>query len=162
MLSIKAVYEEYNRDVFGYLYSLTHNSDLSEDLTSETFLSALKGLPEFRGDAQIKTWLFSIARHKWYEHIRRDKKEVTPEQLAGLYITGFGDIESYAESTELYNTLLTTLRAYGEREKDVVLMRTQGYSYNEIASKLGISESSARVIEFRTRKRLLDELSDII
>ncbi len=69
---LKKIYEEYKQDVFKYLVSLTHDVSLSEDLVSETFLSALKSLHKFKGQSTIKTWLFSIARNKWYEHLRKE------------------------------------------------------------------------------------------
>lgn len=77
MFVIKKLYEKYKQDVFGYLISLTHNPTLSEDLTSETFLSAIKSLPNFKGNSDIKTWLFSIARHKWYENLRKEKHDIS-------------------------------------------------------------------------------------
>lgn len=64
MLIIKKIYEEYKKDVFVYLVSLTNDTCLSEDLVSETFLSAIKSIHRFKGESSIKTWLFSIARNK--------------------------------------------------------------------------------------------------
>ncbi|MFQ7523725.1 MAG: RNA polymerase sigma factor [Terrisporobacter sp.] len=64
MLIIKKIYEEYKKDVFVYLMSLTNDACLSEDLVSETFLSAIKSIYRFKGESSIKTWLFSIARNK--------------------------------------------------------------------------------------------------
>ena len=64
MLIIKKIYEEYKKDVFVYLMSLTNDTCLSEDLVSETFLSAIKSIYRFKGESSIKTWLFSIARNK--------------------------------------------------------------------------------------------------
>lgn len=87
MLTIKDIYEKYKQDVFRYLISLTHNPTLSEDLVSETFLSAIKSLPRFKGDSDIKTWLFSIARYKWYEYLRKNKEEIAFDDLASKYIT---------------------------------------------------------------------------
>ena len=74
---LKKIYEEYKQDVFKYLVSLTHDVSLSEDLVSETFLSALKSLHKFKGQSTIKTWLFSIARNKWYEHLRKEKPTIS-------------------------------------------------------------------------------------
>ncbi|MEG1651612.1 MAG: RNA polymerase sigma factor, partial [Oscillospiraceae bacterium] len=66
-ISIRSLYEKYKRDVYTYLFGLTHNQADAEDLTSEVFVSAIKSLPNFQGKSEIKTWLFSIARYKWYE-----------------------------------------------------------------------------------------------
>ncbi|MEG1801274.1 MAG: RNA polymerase sigma factor, partial [Oscillospiraceae bacterium] len=73
--TIKSLYDNYKQDVYVYLISLTHNQEMAEDLTSEVFVGAIKALPNFQGKSEIKTWLFAIARHKWYEAIRREKKD---------------------------------------------------------------------------------------
>lgn len=54
MLIIKKIYEEYKHDVFIYLVSLTKDASLSEDLVSETFLSAIKSLHRFHNEEQDK------------------------------------------------------------------------------------------------------------
>lgn len=45
-----------------------------------------------------------------------------------------------------------------ERERQILLYRMNGYSYAQIAQKLGIAENTARVIEFRMKRWLLEEL----
>lgn len=72
--TIKNVYDKYKQDIYVYLIGLTHNQALAEDLTSEVFVAAIKSLPNFKGKSELKTWLFAIARHKWYETLRPEKK----------------------------------------------------------------------------------------
>lgn len=108
---LEELFRTYHNDVYRYLYSLSHDASLSEDLASEVFLKVVKSIGSFRGEADIKTWLFSIARHEWYEQ-------------------------------------------EPERTRNIVLMRLDGYSFYEIGTKFGISESSARVIDFRTKEKL--------
>ncbi len=158
MLVIKRLYEEYKHEVYAYLLSLTHDSLLSEDLLSDTFVSAIVSLPRFQGDAHIKTWLFSIARHKWYEHLRREKPTVSLTDLAERYLTDGAEVENTAINRDMARHLLALLDELPARTKDIVLMRIEGYSFLEIAKKHGISESSARVIEHRARKRVRDVL----
>ena len=86
----------YKQDVFYYLLSLTHNSSLSEDLTSETFLGALKAFPSFKNQSSIKTWLFAIARNKWLDHLKKDRHESSFEQLACIYLAEGADVEEKA------------------------------------------------------------------
>lgn len=47
------------KDVYHYLYSLSRDASLSEDLAQEVFLEAIKSITAFRGEANIKIWLFS-------------------------------------------------------------------------------------------------------
>lgn len=158
MLTIKNIYEQYKQDVFIYLVSLTRNPTLSEDLVSETFLSAIKSLPSFRGDSDIKTWLFSIARHKWYEYLRKKKDEVSFDFLAQNYIEDKNNLESKVIESETSHKILYLLQNEPTRTKDIVLMRIEGYSFYEIAKKHKISDSSARVIDFRTKKKIREIL----
>lgn len=158
MLTLKAIYEQYQKDVYRYVYSLTHDSSVSEDLTSETFLAALRALAGFKGESDIKTWLFSIARYKWYEYLRKNRKDVSFEALTDGYISSDSDFEGGAYRKQLLSRVSELLKQEGERTADIVTMRINGYSYHEIAQKQNISENSARVIDFRTKKKLKQQL----
>ena len=153
MFVIKKLYEKYKQDVFGYLISLTHNPTLSEDLTSETFLSAIKSLPNFKGNSDIKTWLFSIARYKWYEHLRKEKHDIDLNDLTQLYIASTNDFESEMVCKEISDRILFLLEKESERVRNILKMRIEGYSFYEIAQKYDISENTARVIDFRAKRR---------
>ena len=156
MFVIAELYEKYKLDVFIYLNSLTYNASLSEDLVSETFLSAITSLPSFKGDSDIKTWLFSIARYKWYEYLRKEKSTTPIELFIESYASGEASPESRVIEKELANQIKEILAKEDERTSNIVMMRVEGYSFYEIANKFHISEGSARVIDFRTRKKIRD------
>ena len=156
---LKKIYEEYKQDVFLYLVSLTHDTSLSEDLVSETFIGTIKSLHKFKGESTIKTWLFSIARNKWYEYLRKEKPTVSLDDLAYNYLLSDYDLEDLLIKKELSNKILTLLKSESPRTEDIILMRIKGYSYFEIGKKHNISESSARVIDYRTKKKIKDILA---
>lgn len=156
---INKLYKSYQQEIYYYLYGLTKNQVLSEDLTSETFASAIKSLPNFRGDSNIKTWLFSIARHKWYEYIRREKSEKLINERLEFYIIEKQPIDiNDFDNKEIVERILQLLEQEGSRQKEIVMLRIEGYSFYEIGEKIGISENSARVIDFRTRKKVRETL----
>src|ERR687885_615754 len=66
-----ALFERYAGRVLAFARQLTGSSSEAEDLTQEVFLAALRGLPEFRGDSGLLTWLFSIAVRRWRDQQRR-------------------------------------------------------------------------------------------
>ncbi|MGL4819581.1 MAG: RNA polymerase sigma factor [Bacilli bacterium] len=156
MFQIETLYHEYKLDVYRYLMSLTHHPTLSEDLMSETFLRALKGIASFRGEADVRTWLFSIARRTWYEHLRKQKKEVSLDELTNIYLSE--SLETHVFHQTLAERVMVLLEEVDERAKAIVLQRINGYSYYEIATVHGISEGSARIIDFRTKKRVKEQL----
>lgn len=158
-IMLKKIYEEYKQDVYAYLISLTHDASLSEDLLSETFLGALKSIHRFKGESSIKTWLFSIARNKWYEHLRKEKEIISIDELTYNYIISEDNLEMISINKELSSKILTILENEPSRTKDIVLMRIEGYSYLEISEKHNISESSARVVDYRAKKKIKEILA---
>lgn len=152
---IKQLYIEYQQDIFNYLLSLTHNTATAEDMTSETFLRALQGIWNFRGESSVKTWLFGIARNVWLQSLRRGRETACEEFLAGYFEY---DAETFIQNRNLAERIHQLLQEKDGRTQQIVLMRIDGYSYREISRKRGISENSARVIDFRTKKWLKEQL----
>ena len=68
---LEELYRRYRMDLYRYLCFLTHDPVQAEDLLSETFVRVIKRLPTFRGECEVKTWLFGIARNIWLESLRR-------------------------------------------------------------------------------------------
>lgn len=156
MFLIETLYEKYKQDVFIYLNSITHDRSLSEDLVSETFLSAIKSLPGFKGNSDIKTWLFSIARYKWYEYLRKEKSITPMDLFMKSYISEEVSPENLVIQKEFLKRITELLAKEDDRTSKIVMMRVEGYSFYEIANTFNISEGSARVIDFRARRKLRD------
>lgn len=152
MLKIEDLYYKYKDDIFKYLVSLTKDIQLSEDLLSDTFLSAIKSLYTFKNKSDIKTWLFSIARHKWYEYLRKRHNHVCLDILSEIYISE--SPEEILFNKYIAEKILKLLEKEPDKNRDILLMRIKGYSFYEISQKYNISENSARVIDFRTKKRI--------
>ena len=160
---LEKLFRTYYKDIYRYLYSLTHDASLSEDLASDVFLEVVKSIATFRGAADMKTWMFSIARHKWIDYLRKKNRRVEIEVLSELVgeeqDTGNGQKnsggpeEQYLEK-ELLERIHTLLDEEPERTRNIVNLRLEGYSFYEIAQKENISESSARVIYFRAKEKL--------
>ena len=151
---LEELFRTYHNDVYRYLYSLSHDASLSEDLASEVFLKVVKSIGTFRGESDIKTWLFSIARHEWYDYLRKKNRQIRTEALTEFYESMDLGPEAKYHSQEVIDRIYHLLEQEPERTRNIVLMRLDGYSFYEIGQKYGISESSARVIDFRTKEKL--------
>ena len=158
MDSIELLYETYRLDVFRYLVGLTRDPDLAEDLLSDTFVTALTALDGFRGEGSVKSWLLTIARNKWRDHLRK-RSPVSDVDLTEIYIADPSPgPEKRAMDKETARRAMELLELEEPRTRTVVKMRIEGYSYFEIGQKLNIREGSARVIDFRARNRLRERL----
>ena len=158
MDSVEYLYETYRSDIYRYLLGLTRDPDLAEDLLSDTFCTAIMALEGLRDSDSVKSWLLTIARNKWLDHLRK-RRPICDVDLTELYIadTAPGP-EQRAIQKEAARRLQTLLKQEDPRTQTVVRMRIDGYSFFEIAQKLGIREGSARVIDFRARKKLREQL----
>jgi len=155
---LEKLFATYHKDVYNYLYSLCRDASLSEDLASEVFLDVVKSIGSFRGDADIKTWLFSIARHEWFNYLKKKKRQVETDVLSEFLESTKEEPDDFYIACELKKRIEELLNKEPERTRAIVLMRLDGYSYYEIGKKHGISESSARVIDFRAKTKIREAL----
>lgn len=163
MTALERLYSDYSKDVYRYLSSLCRSTELAEDLTSEVFLEVVKSLAGFRGESDVKTWLFSIARHRWYKYLKKKKRTIVAEELESIIEEKPPDYRSAEDKyldSELVRRVYELINAERETPKNVALMRIEGYSFYEIGNALGISESSARVMFFRIKEKLRAALKE--
>ena len=162
MKEIETLYSEYKDDVFRYLYALTHNASFSEDLMQDTFVEAILSIHRFRGDSTVKTWLFSIARKLWLQEMRKKKPHAHVDDLMTIpMLTDFVETMVDAQMEQaIIARVHTLLSEKDDVTKEVMRKRFAGCSYAEIGQALRISESSARVIFFRTKNYLKTALKE--
>lgn len=155
---LERLFQTHYQDVYRYLYSLTRDAALAEDLASETFLEAVTALTGFRGQSDVRTWLFTIARRRWAAHLKKQKRSPAVETLSLLLESPLPGPEEQALAAELTGRVSALLESEPPRTRRVVELRLAGLSFYEIGRKTGLSENSARVIFFRARQRLKDTL----
>ena len=158
MTDIEALYKAYSDDIYKHLFWLTHNPDLSEDLLQETFLQAIGSLRSFKGESSVKTWLFSIARHLWIGHLRKNKLITADGDVSGIVIAA--DYDNALQNKETIERIFALMAEKDEKTRAIFFMRTNGYSYHEIAERVCVNENSARVIDFRTKKWIKETLTE--
>ncbi|MEO4051854.1 RNA polymerase sigma factor [Solibacillus sp. CAU 1738] len=73
MFSLDRDYAQYHEQVYAFIYYLTFDKSLAEDLMQETFIRAYDARTSFRGQATMLTWLRKIARNLTYDYYKRQK-----------------------------------------------------------------------------------------
>lgn len=152
MAGVTELYEKYKQDVLNYLYFLTKDALLSQELLQETFLKATVGIITFRCQCSVKTWLFSIARNCYIDAVRKKtpQLEFDEELLLGAAVIS----DSFVNEIENMDIIERLFESLDEKLKTIVIKRSCGYSFKEIAHDVNISESSARVLYHRAVKKL--------
>ena len=152
---VKEVYEENVKAVYKYLFCLTHNADLAEELTQETFCQAIKGLSQFRGECKISVWLCQIAKRLWYRELNRQRAESVPISEVEEKVSSFGSIENeYLLNVEKVEAF-RMLHKLDEVTREVMYLRLTGeLSFAEIGDIMEKTENWARVTFYRTKEKL--------
>lgn len=153
MQNMDEIYEECFETVYKYLFCLTHNSDISEELTQETFYRAVKKINTYNGKCKISVWLCQIAKHLWYNQCRKNKRIVDtdetfdiedPQNLEEQFIAGEEKVLLYKKMQNL-----------DEKTREVMYLRITGeLSFKEIGEILGKTENWARVTFYRGKSKL--------
>lgn len=149
------IYEENAAAVYKYLFCLTHDSDISEELTQETFYQAIKGIKKFRGECKISVWLCQIAKRLWYKELEKRKKmELSIDDITEEIISQ-DDIDDYWRNVEKVE-LFRQLHQFDPVTKEVMYLRLTGeLSFSEIGDILGRTENWARVTFYRGKQKLV-------
>lgn len=150
---VEEVYEENVKAVYKYLFCLTHNADLAEELTQETFYQAVRSIERFDGSCKLSVWLCQIAKHLWYQYLRKhQQKPVSLETAPESY---FPSAEEGLLAQEERLALLRQIHQLPEPQREVVYLRAFGnLSFREIGDVLGKTETWARVTFYRTKEKL--------
>ena len=151
------LFERYSPAVFGYLHRMSDDRHLAEDLTSETFYRAMRGIDGFRGDSSVKTWLLRIARNLYLNRKRGSDRASSLEDLEARGIEPLveDDPESRLIRDEEDEAVRKALRSLPEDDRSILLLCAEDeLPCREIADVLGISLTAAKVRLFRARRRL--------
>lgn len=152
MDAFETLYQKYKSDVYYYLLSLTKNPALAEDLVSETFLLAYRSLHKLQKDSNFKAWILRIARNQFISYCRSKKITVPYEDYMDVLHT------SNTDTQKTLSYIKTLVSSKDERTQRLFQLRLDGYSYAEICEQLQVSESSCRVMEFRLKKWIKEEI----
>ena len=151
-LTLEAIYKLYVDDVYRYVYSLSKNKLLAEDIVQETFYRAYF-YTEVLTDEKVKPWLFKVAYHTFIDEMRKAKKLTysTEVELLKTARSAEADYE-VKEQIEVWMKVLDTLPFI---QKNIVILRDYyQFSYEEIAQTLGLTLSNVKVTLFRARKTI--------
>jgi len=166
---------ERSSDVYALLYRLTTDAEEARDLTQETFLRAYQSIDRFRGEADLKTWIYRIAvnqarnRWLWWRRRRRDAtvsldangERGEPPLAASLRHEDAADPEeetlAHEREDRLREALLSLRCAYREA---VILRDVEGLSYEEVAATLQINIGTVKSRIARGRLELRRKLEE--
>jgi RNA polymerase sigma-70 factor (ECF subfamily) len=166
--------EKYRRSMISFMYRMTHNQAVAEELAQEVFLRVYRSRQSYAASAKFTTWLYRIATNLAVNHAR-DTKHERPENVVNIdepdtdtgLTVDVADSGLNAEQSILRRERLAAIRrqvdALPERQRMAVIMhKYQNMDYKQIAEVLKLSESATKSLLFRAYETLRETLKQFI
>lgn len=152
---LNTLFRTYHQPLVRFLVRQTGDSDWAEEIAQETFVRALKQ----DSIASERSWIFAVAMNLVRDEARKDARRrkrlelMTEEARADAIVDPGPTTMERDEERALARQAVDALAA---RDRDALLMREEGLSYEEIASALDLSVGSVGTTLSRARRRLME------
>ncbi len=153
------LYRRHVDRVYRSLVGRLGDADLAQDLTAQTFLAALEGLRDYRGEGAFAAWLLRIARNKAMDHFRRTRRTVPLEAVADMADPAPSPDDVAARRLDLAQVAHAFHTLTVERAEAVGLRVFGGLSMAEVGRVMGKSEAAVKMLVQRGLRDLQTQLA---
>jgi len=165
-LEFEAVYRENVRPVTAFFARRCRDPQHVADLTSQTFVEAIKSANTFQGRGSATAWLIAIARRVYANHLADQASGIDLiDQLGGRLVLEHDEVEDLAARIDAQRDgkeLLERAARLSSLEREAIeLVDLMGLTPTDAARVLDVSPNALRVRLFRAHKRLRKELGDV-
>ena len=162
-----ALVDEHQRYVYNLAFRIVKDENEALDLTQETFVRAWTALPNFKGQSQLRTWLYRITTNLCYNrlpNLRRSLNDLGDDVMENIPETdsNFNNPAHEFESNETRSYLHKAIDKLDENYRLLLTMRYQNeLSYDEIASTLNLPLGTVKTGIFRAKAQLRNALATL-
>ena len=153
------IYRLYAGDVYRYILSLCRNEHLAQDLLQDVMLKAVTGFDKFRGDSSVKTWLFSIAKNLYLNHIKRaDNRNLPIEEDV---LPAEEQLEERIMDSSQALEIHRLVHALEEPYREVFTLRVFAeLKFDDIGVIFGKTGNWARVSFYRAKEKIISMMKE--
>ncbi len=157
--------DEHQLYVYNLALRVVKDENEALDLTQETFVRAWTALPNFKGQSQLRTWLYRIVTNLCYNrlpNLRRSLNDLGDDVMEEIPETKFNAPADEFESNETRKHLYQAINGLDEQYRLLVTMRYQNeLSYEEIATSLNLPLGTVKTGIFRAKAQLRNALAHL-
>ncbi|MDA8234666.1 MAG: sigma-70 family RNA polymerase sigma factor [Clostridia bacterium] len=152
------LYQKYKNQIFSYLYYLSGDKAVAEELSQDVFLKVYLNIGKFQGRSSFKTWIYTIARNAYFDLAKSGQKiQWEPldslENTARLPLNQPRGPEESALNTETKEMIARTLDSLSPSYRNLIVLRDILHlSYKEISHITGQELNSIKVSIYRARR----------
>ena len=158
-MELDQAYQENVNDLYRYLFSLSKDHFIAEDLVQEAFYRAYLHLEDYE-ISNIRAWLFKVAYHAFIDFKRKNKRLVIQEQMEERNFSKETPEKRLLEK-ESFQLLLNDIHTLREQERHVLLLcDLHQLAYNEAAEILDMKLNTLKSHLHRGRKKVMDRVKE--
>ncbi|WHY86627.1 sigma-70 family RNA polymerase sigma factor [Neobacillus novalis] len=158
-MELDQAYQENVNDLYRYLFSLSKDHFIAEDLVHDAFYRAYLHLEDYE-ISNIRAWLFKVAYHAFIDFKRKNKRLVIQEQLEERNSSKETPEKRLLEK-ESFQLLLNDIHTLREQERHVLLLcDLHQLKYHEAADILDMKLNTLKSLLHRARKKVMDKVKE--
>ncbi len=148
--------------VYGFIYKMCRDAFLAEELTQECFYQAFRSFHRYNGSCELFTWLAAIAKNVYFKYLRKNKQDMQNYEYLAEHMTDVSTSpDDAAIKSETIRSLRRAINKLGPKYRDVLICRIYAeLPFSQIARSMGITENSAKVIFYRAKATIAEELKN--
>jgi RNA polymerase sigma-70 factor, ECF subfamily len=150
------LFQQYYPALVRMLYRRTGDQDRAEDLAQETFARAVAAPPD-----NPRPWLFAVALNLVREDARKGLRQGRRLQLLKNDLEPAPAPDETLERNDQAARVRAALAQLNERDREALLLKVEGFNYDEIAETLGLAKGAIGTTLARARRRLVDAYHDM-
>ncbi len=152
-----ALYDRYVQSIYRYLVSRLRDSEAAKDLTSQTFLTAFEAFPRYRHNGHFPAWLFSIARSKLVDHLRKENRR-SGVWLENDSADALDPLQEIVQDERIV-ALRGLIESLPEEEQELLRLRyVASLSFPDMAALLKRNEAAVKKTLYRLLARMQNQL----
>jgi RNA polymerase sigma-70 factor, ECF subfamily len=152
-VEFEALFQQLYPSLFRYLHRLTGDADIADDIAQEAFVRLLKqNLPE----AEVRPWLFTVAMNLVRDHARKVERRNRLLTTAPVLVSTSALPDEDVEHSEAVSSVRVVLDQLSPRDQQLLLMREEGFKYEEIARVIGVAPASVGTLIARALRRFAE------
>lgn len=159
LLAFEVLYGRHKDGLVAFLFRQTGSANVVEDLAQETWIAVVNNAAKYRVTAKFRTYLFQIAHHKWIDYLRRENVRPIAHADASLGLasedgSSINYLDLIEDETADPELILSNCKTKGllneavlslvPEQRDVFLLREDGFSQAEIASIVGAGQETVK------------------
>lgn len=152
-VDFESLFQKLYPSLFRYLHRVTGDADIADDIAQEAFVRLLKqSLPE----AEVRPWLFTVAMNLVRDHARKVERRQRLLTTAPVLVSTSALPDEVVEHSEAVGSVRVVLEQLSPRDQQLLLMREEGFKYEEIARAIGVAPASVGTLIARALKRFAE------